>query len=526
MCIERWVAALRRGLGMAFISTAAILIVEQARAAELETLLMPGKVTAAHAKYEGKCSSCHDRTNRARQPALCLDCHKDVARDVRERAGFHGRLANIATGQCVACHSEHQGRDADITKLDPASFDHRGTDFALEHAHAGVECTACHRKGQPFRAAPTLCGACHRADDVHQRQLGEKCGACHSSVTWAGGRIDHEKTSFPLRDAHRQVTCDACHFGPKYDGTPTKCVGCHMPDDIHLGARGEDCGNCHSVVDWKTAKFDHAKETGFALRGRHASITCAVCHTSGSFKDPLPRTCHECHAADDAHAKRLGEKCGDCHGNTVWDPADFDHDTRTKFALAGAHAKIGCHACHTATVAKQKIGSDCIACHRAEDAHGGAIKESCDSCHGLEAWKTDVHFDHDLTDFPLLGMHVIVSCAQCHMSKAFVGSARECVGCHAAADVHKGGLGRDCAGCHSSNSWQVWEFDHGKTGFPLTGAHVRTKCSECHRQPAGQVKLPTDCGSCHREDDIHLGQYGAQCQRCHTTITFKGARIQ
>ena len=40
------------------------------------------------------------------------------------------------------------------------------------------------------------------------------------------------------------------------------------------------------------------------------------------------------------------------------------------------------------------------------------------------------------------------------------------------------------------------------------------------------MKLAGDCASCHRKDDVHLGQYGTQCQRCHTTLTFKGARIQ
>jgi hypothetical protein len=32
-----------------------------------ETLLMPGKLTSAHAKYEDDCSNCHDRTDRSRQ---------------------------------------------------------------------------------------------------------------------------------------------------------------------------------------------------------------------------------------------------------------------------------------------------------------------------------------------------------------------------------------------------------------------------------------------------------------------------
>jgi hypothetical protein len=37
------------------------------------------------------------------------------------------------------------------------------------------------------------------------------------------------------------------------------------------------------------------------------------------------------------------------------------------------------------------------------------------------------------------------------------------------------------------------------------------------------VKLQSTCIACHRNDDVHLGQFGAQCQRCHSTATFKGA---
>jgi hypothetical protein len=40
------------------------------------------------------------------------------------------------------------------------------------------------------------------------------------------------------------------------------------------------------------------------------------------------------------------------------------------------------------------------------------------------------------------------------------------------------------------------------------------------------VKLKQDCLSCHEKDDVHLGQYGRQCDRCHTTTTWKGARVQ
>jgi hypothetical protein len=124
-------------------------------------------------------------------------------------------------------------------------------------------------------------------------------------------------------------------------------------------------------------------------------------------------------------------------------------------------------------------------------------------------------------------MHVVVGCGQCHASRAFTGAPRDCFACHRSSDVHQGGLGGDCAACHSPNGWRVWEFDHNnQTDFALTGRHARLTCGECHRRPAGQVKLPADCASCHRDNDIHLGQFGVQCQRCHTTLTFKGARIQ
>jgi hypothetical protein len=90
--------------------------------------------------------------------------------------------------------------------------------------------------------------------------------------------------------------------------------------------------------------------------------------------------------------------------------------------------------------------------------------------------------------------------------------------------VHKGGFGRDCARCHTPNGWGIWQFDHAReTRFALTGAHAALACSACHRRPAKQVKLPRDCAGCHSQDDVHLGQFGRDCDRCHTTRTFKDA---
>src|SRR5262249_6267418 len=87
-------------------------LVPAAHAASIEKLIMPGPVSKAHAKLEGECSNCHDRTDRDRQTTLCLDCHKDTAADIKTKTRYHGRMPQAAVSQCRGCHTEHHGRDA------------------------------------------------------------------------------------------------------------------------------------------------------------------------------------------------------------------------------------------------------------------------------------------------------------------------------------------------------------------------------------------------------------------------------
>jgi hypothetical protein len=84
-----------------------------------------------------------------------------------------------------------------------------------------------------------------------------------------------------------------------------------------------------------------------------------------------------------------------------------------------------------------------------------------------------------------------------------------------------GDLKLDCTTCHQSNTWtsiQVSrQFDHGKYGFPLTGAHSATTCRACHVS-LNFKQVQTTCASCHT--DNHNGEFGANCARCHNTRTF------
>ena len=158
----------------------------------LKSLIMPGKVIAGHASIEDKCESCHESKETEKQSELCYACHKDIRGDLVSRSGFHGRdpdvvkaVAGAAAGaECSSCHTEHDGRDADITGLDPKTFEHMHTNFPLLGAHGGTACTGCHAAGKPYRATPQQCSGCHAADDPHEGALGASCEGCHSAAAW------------------------------------------------------------------------------------------------------------------------------------------------------------------------------------------------------------------------------------------------------------------------------------------------------------------------------------------------------
>ncbi len=85
--------------------------------------------------------------------------------------------------------------------------------------------------------------------------------------------------------------------------------------------------------------------------------------------------------------------------------------------------------------------------------------------------------------------------------------------------------GLDCSSCHVSKNWHTLRsplgFDHAKTGFPLTGAHLHAACAQCHldlhfdKPNVG----PNQCGSCHV--DVHEGHMLEACSECHTTQSFR-----
>ncbi len=437
----------------------------------LESVLSPGKLIKGHEKAEAECSNCHRKFDREAQDVLCGECHKDVRADLREKKGFHGRQKPQA---CRSCHTDHKGRDAKIVNLDTKSFDHKLTDYLLSGKHAATECKACHTTGKKWREAASDCNSCHKKDDVHKAALGVKCQDCHNDTDWKKTSFDHAKTRFALTLKHADVKCSGCHKDQRYQDAPRTCIGCHKKDDDQV------------------------------IQGRRG------------------------------HQGQFGEKCETCHDAKAWKPSTFSHDRDTSYALKGKHRATDCKSCHTGTLYKQKLGSDCLSCHKKDDKHEGTLGTKCADCHNERGWKDQGKFDHDKTSFPLLGKHLEAKCESCHKSTVFKDAPKDCLACHLKEDKHEGNLGKACGDCHTERDWKTTKgrFDHDKTKFPLVHGHASAKveCKSCHRDLKSMRNTPLACYSCHEKDDKHQGQQGKQCESCHTdrdwttTTTFDHAK--
>lgn len=486
-----------------------------------KTLLMPGKLIEGHAKLESECSKCHVSFEKKAQDKLCVQCHDVIAADIANKTGFHGKLEHQTALACKQCHSDHKGRTADIVGLDRDNFNHKQTDFPLEGKHAGLQCASCHQSGKKFRDASGECYSCHKTADAHRGALGQKCASCHNPKGWRETKFDHNTTKFALKGGHQQTSCGACHPGERYKNTPTTCVACHAINDVHRGSNGNECQRCHNETNWKKSTFDHNRDTHFALRGAHSSTACNACHREGKFDVKLKTECVACHRNDDTHKGKNGDRCDSCHNENSWSKQKFDHDRDTHFVLRGKHIDTMCNGCHRGNV-HDALPKNCIGCHKLDDVHKGQQGEQCENCHNESGWKEKLAFDHAKTAFPLSGLHATVPCEGCHISSTFKGSPKKCSACHKAVDKHRGTLGSSCDTCHNTKGWKRTQFDHTKqTQFPLTGAHAKLRCGDCHREPTEKIQMPKDCYSCHAADDEHDGKFGRYCERCHNTTDFK-----
>ena len=366
----------------------------------IERLVSPGPLSPAHARFEARCNACHRSFQRQAQPGQCLSCHTGIAHDRATQTRFHGLVPAARTQACRACHVEHRAVDPravddrttahPLVQFDTKAFNHdRDSAYRLTGGHRRTQCTACHAGMTRFRETPQACAACHTRQDVHRGRLGPQCQSCHTTAHWRDVLpFDHGRTRYPLTGAHRTTACLGCHIGEQWRGVSTACISCHVRQDVHRGADGPRCADCHLTSNWRTVRFDHEQVPAFPLRGAHRTLACVDCHALTVRPARAPVACLGCHLHDDVHKGADGPKCESCHSQSTWKVEKFDHAS-TGFALIGYHTRVTCVACHPQSVDKVKVGGRCIDCHKRDDVHNAALGSVCERCHKATGFRIE-----------------------------------------------------------------------------------------------------------------------------------------
>jgi len=234
------------------------------------------------------------------------------------------------------------------------------------------------------------------------------------------------------------------------------------------------------------------------------------------------------------HGENFKVSCSVCHSANNWklDKAiySFNHAT-TKLPLVGQHVSVDCKMCHpTLVFAEAKTG--CVDCHK--DVHETSVGFDCNRCHTPNSWLVNNATQlHQLSRFPLVGVHAAVDCYKCHKTESLLNFkviGVECNNCH--NDLYLAttqpnhvavGYSTQCNDCHTlfAKTWNGAGSNH--SFFPLTQGHAIADCLKCHTTGTFG-KISTACISCHQTDfnsasnpNHQAAQFSTNCSTCHST---------
>lgn len=259
---------------------------------------------------------------------------------------------------------------------------------------------------------------------------------------------------------------------------------------------------------------------GQTPHGDSFKMDCAACHSPDGWEIPASSWIRGELVVPEDLADNQGAK------------QHFSHQ-QTEFPLSGQHLSVDCIDCHQALVF-QATPSSCNTCH--VDIHQMTVGDDCRRCHTPDNWLVDQVTDlHIENGFPLLGVHAIVGCNECHTSETAVRFDRignDCINCHlddyqatTSPDHASAGYSTDCIICHDPASPE-WFWTAGAANhqfFPLTGGHDIQDCTRCHTTD-NYADTPSDCFACHQQDyqsaanpDHVAGNFPTDCALCHST---------
>ena len=562
-----------------------------------------GVIELGGIKYDpitGDCTStCHGKP----QSWTCLGCHA-----YPPDTGSH--IADGHEVSCVECHENHT--HSYKSAVLPLDFSETEVNFAQDGKYSNNTRTcsgiACHGDEREWGVS---CDGCHAAPPdtgthiEHVQQEDIKCQECHLDNQHD---LDNSSGSIELGGIeYNPITgncTSTCHEEKKWE-----CIACHdePPDSGNHLAHDNDCGQCHQehIHSYKAA-IQPTDLTEVSVEIADGGEYSSNSETCSGFPCHEPRiwgeNCAQCHDSPPETGRHLlhvqgnGLSCQNCHERNHHDSdsesgfielGGIEYDPITGNCTSECHKqdKWNCTDCHgypSDTGSHLAHEDSCDECHHEHEhsynsamaprdfrltqinfAAGGNYdpqSRNCSntSCHpGSIVWG----FTHTGSDFPLIGKHQNIDCAECHIGGQFDIDA-QCVSCHQDDDPHSGQLGNECEPCHTPSGWRppafthdqpfpdisvfacavchdeddphqdqfgsdcrschvptAWKpstFDHTQSDFKLTGKHQNLDCAKCHVD--GQFDIDTQCAACHQDDDPHGGQLGNECESCHTPL--------
>ena len=216
----------------------------------------------------------------------------------------------------------------------------------------------------------------------------------------------------------------------------------------------------------------------------------------------------------------------------------------------GSHAEFEGECLHCHAPVRCLSANLCQDCHRdiaGERAEGEGLHallpgtEKCQTCHkehqGRDAALAEVPFgsiNHERLGGFSLGLHTVdhegspLTCDSCHPGGGHETTSAGCAACHAEEDgegmaAHAEEHGENCAGCHDGQDRMIG-FEHGAV-YALEGGHREADCSDCHPALAF-TDVARECVDCHEDPEVHEGQFGLDCERCHTADGWLPAQLR
>lgn len=219
-----------------------------------EQLIIPGALSEAHAFLNDDCHSCHEVLSGVERQN-CVLCHANETSVLgRQPTAFHAEVSD-----CVGCHREHQGRDANLNTMDHAflaetlfeslrrnvNLNENSPIFSYVDIIGQHLNTSLANRDITAESYALDCAGCHSTKDPHFNYMGNDCVQCHNLESWTIAEFRHPTAS------------------------STDCVQCHQPPPSHMmehftmlsqpvarerNAPVENCFTCHQTTSWNDIK--------------------------------------------------------------------------------------------------------------------------------------------------------------------------------------------------------------------------------------------------------------------------------